>query len=118
MSLEADGSLGRGKSPSFQVPILHVMKSENSAGGSWTSRKKLGSGGRPGFDSGLSLTCCVNPWYISHSRAPQSPRLENTCSVGCQRLAPCSLALQAGPALGSLHPKKAEIQGSRAQVLS
>lgn len=43
---------------------------------------------------------------------PQPPRLENTCPVWCQRLVPCPLALQAGPALGFLHPKKAEIQAS------
>ena len=43
---------------------------------------------------------------------PQSLRLESTCPLWCQRLAPCPLVLQPGPALGSLHAMKAEIQAS------
>ena len=63
----APGGVG-GKSPSFQIPILHVVKSENSAGGSWTSRKKLGSGGRPGFDSGsVTYLLCEPPVRFSLS---------------------------------------------------
>ena len=74
MSLEADGSLGRGKplpSRSRFCTSRNLKILQEAAG---LVERSLPLEVDLGLTLVLSLTCCVNPWYVSHSHgASASP---------------------------------------------
>lgn len=119
MSLEADGFLGRGKCPSFQVPILHVMKFENSAGGSWTSRKKLGSGGRPGFESGsVTYLLCEPLVHFSLSWRLSLPVWKILVLLGVRDWLPVLLPFKLGLPWAPFTPRRLKFRAPEPTVLS